>query len=131
MLERLYWVLGMNVCTRWCLGHCLKCQARKIPRLVFRLSIVSMPLPKGPDVAVNADSFGPLPVTPRGNTYILLFTDRFSRRANMFPVIAAEFTATGTANILVNQYIRLRGCPRTILLNNGLQFCFKLLQTVY
>ena len=27
----------------------------------------------------------------------------------MFPVIAAEFTAEGTANILVNQYIRLGG----------------------
>ena len=42
-------------------------------------------------------------VTPRGNTYILLFTDRFSRRGDMFPVTAAKFTAEGTANILVNQ----------------------------
>ena len=32
---------------------------------------------------------------------MLLFPDRFSRRANMFPVTAAEFTAEGTANILV------------------------------
>ena len=31
------------------------------------------------------DYFGPLPVTPRGNTYILLYTDRFSRRADMSP----------------------------------------------
>ena len=37
--------------------------------------------------------FGPLPVTPRGNTYILLFTDHFCRRADMFAVTAAEFTA--------------------------------------
>ena len=63
-----------------------------------------MPLPESPGVAVSVDCFGPLPVTPRGNTYILLFTDRFSRRADMFPVTAAEFTAEGTANILVNQY---------------------------
>ena len=45
--------------------------------------------------------------TTRGRTYILLFTDRFSRRADMFPVTAAEFTAEGTANILENQYIPL------------------------
>ena len=32
------------------------------------------------------------------NTYILLFTDRFSNRADMFPVNAAEITADGTAN---------------------------------
>ena len=68
---------------------------------------------------------------PRGNTYILLFTDRFSRRADMFPVTAAEFTAEGTANILVNQYIPLWGFPRTILSDNSLQFCSKLLQAVY
>ena len=90
-----------------------------------------MPLPEGPGVAVSVDHFGPLPVTPRGHTYILLFTDRFSRRADMFPATAAEFTAEGTANILVNQYIRLWGCPRTILSGNGLQFCSKLIQAVY
>ena len=49
----------------------------------------------------------------------------------MFPVTAAEFTAEGTANILVNQYIPLWGCLRTILSDNGLQFCSKLSQAVY
>ena len=90
-----------------------------------------MPLPEGPGAAVSVGYVCPLPVTPRGNTYILLFTDRFTRRADMFPVTAAEFTAEGTANILVNQYIPLWGCPRTILSNNGLQFCSKLSQAVY
>ena len=105
MLERFYWWIGMNVCTWWWLRHCLKCQAQKTPRLTVRWPIISMPLPEGPGVAVSVDYFGPLPVTPRGNTYILLFTDRFSRRADMFPVTAAEFTAESKVNILVNQYI--------------------------
>ena len=39
----------------------------------------------------------------------------------MFPVTAAEFTAEGTANILMNQYFPLWGCPRTILSDNGQQ----------
>ena len=56
------------------------------------------------------------------NTYILLITDRFSRRADMFPVTAAEFTAEGTANVLVNKYIPLWGCPRTILSDSGPQY---------
>ena len=51
--------------------------------------IISKPLPEGPAVAVSVDYFGPLPVTPRGNTYILRFTDRFSRRDDMFAVTAA------------------------------------------
>ena len=58
-------------------------------------------------------------------------TDRFSCRADMFAVTAAEFTAEGTANILVNQYIPLWGCPRTILSDNGLQPCSKLSRAVY
>ena len=90
-----------------------------------------MPQPEGPGVAVSVDYFGPLPANPRGNTYILLFTDRFSRRAVMFPVTAAEFTAEGTANILVNQYIPLWRSPRTILSANGLQVCSKLSQAVH
>ena len=38
---------------------------------------------------------------------MLLATDRFSRRADMFAVTAAGFTAEGTANILVNEYTPL------------------------
>ena len=131
MLERFYWWIGMNVCTRWWLHHCLKYQARKTPPLTVRWPITSMPLPEGPGVAVSVDYFGSLPVTPPASTYILLFTDRFSRQADMFPVTAAEVTAEGTANILVNQYTPLWGCPRTILSDNGLQFCSKLSQAVY
>ena len=84
MLEWFYWWVSMNVCTRWWLRHCFKCQARKTPRLTVRWPIISMPLPEGPCVAISVEYFGPLPVTPRGNTYILLITDRFSRRAGMF-----------------------------------------------
>ena len=116
----------MNVCTRWWLRHYLKCQARKTPRLTVRWPIISMPLTEGPAIAISVDYFGSLPVTPRGNTYILLITDRFNRRADMFAVTAAEFTDEGTANILVNQYIPLWGCPRTTLSDNGLQFGFRL-----
>ena len=49
----------------------------------------------------------------------------------MFPVTAAEFTAEGTASILVNKHIPLWGCPRTILSDNGLRFFPKLSQAVY
>ena len=71
------------MCTRWWLSHCLKCQARKTPRLTVRWAVISIPLPPGPDIAVSADCFGPLPVTTRRSTYILIFTARFCRRADI------------------------------------------------
>ena len=103
MLEHFLRWIGMNVCTRTWRPHCLKCQARKTPRLTVRWPIISMPLPECPGVAVRVHYFGLFPVAPRGNINTLLFTDHFSRRADMFPVTASEFTAKGTTNILVNQ----------------------------
>ena len=82
-------------------------------------------------IAVIVDCFGHFLVKPRGNTYILLFTDRFSRRADMFPASAAEFTGGGTANMRVNQYIPLWRRRRTLLSDNGLKFCSKLSQAIY
>ncbi|CAB1121588.1 unnamed protein product [Ectocarpus sp. CCAP 1310/34] len=87
--------------------------------------------PEGPGTVVGVDFFGPLPVTAKGNSYILLFTDRFSRRADMFAVTAAEFTARGTAHIFVNQYMTTWGCPTTLLSDNGLHFCSKLSMAIY
>ena len=75
--------------------------------------------------------FQPPPCHTVGNSYILLFTDRCSCRADMSAVSAAEFTAEGTADILVNKYIPLCGCLASILSDNGLEFCSKLPVAVY
>ena len=49
----------------------------------------------------------------------------------MFAFTAAEFAAEGTANILVNRFIPLWGCPATLLSDSGLQFCAQLTTAVY
>ena len=121
----------MEVCTKWWVRRCLKCQARKISCQTIRWPTLSVPLPNNPGVSASVDYFGPLPTTARGNSYILLFTDRFSRRADMFAVTAAEFTAEGTANISVNRFIPVWGCPPTLLSDNDLQFCAQLAAVVY
>ena len=62
---------------------------------------------------------------------ILLLTDRFSRRADMFTVSAENVMATGTADILFNEYIPLWGCPVTLLSDNGQQFISKMATIIY
>ena len=86
MLERFCWWVGMKVCTKWWVRRCLKCQARKTSRQTVRWPVLPIPPLNSPGVAVCVDYFGPLPITARGNSYILLFTDRFSRRADMLPL---------------------------------------------
>ena len=85
----------------------MECQARKTPRLAARWPVISTPLPPGPGIEVSVDYFGLLPVMPGGNTYIYIFSDQFRRHADMFAVPAAEFTAEGTANALINRCIPL------------------------
>lgn len=130
MLERFYFWIGMEQCVRWWIRRCFLCQARKSPRMCVRWPVITIPLPDGPGEAISLDYFGPLPTTSDGNKHILLITDRFSRRASMYAVCAAKFTAVGTADILVNDYIPKWGCPRSVLTDNGRQFCSELSSAV-
>ena len=50
---------------------------------------------------------------------------------DMFDDSAAQFTAADTADILLNEYIPLWGCPVTLLSDNGQQFTSKLANIVY
>ena len=68
----------------------LEVRSAENPRLTVRWPIISMPLPEGPGIDVSVDYFVYCSVTPRYSTYILLITDRLSRRADMFAVTAAE-----------------------------------------
>ena len=111
MLERFCWWIKMSISNRWWLRHYLKYQARKTPPLTVRWPVISTPLPPGPGIAVSMDCFRPTPVTPRGNTCILFFTNRFSRRTDMSTVAAAQFIAESTANALTNRHIPSLGMP--------------------
>ena len=89
-----------------------------------------MPLSEGPGIAISVNYVVPLRATSRGHTYVLLFTDRLRRRADMFAVTAVTFTDDVTANIFLNRHIPLCGFPRSTLSKKGLQVCLKLLHAV-
>ena len=74
VLLRFVWWIGVDISTRWWLRRCLKFQASKTSRQTIRSPILSLPLPNGPGILVSVDYFEPLPITTRGNVYILLFT---------------------------------------------------------
>ena len=102
----------MDICTWWWFRRCLQHQARTSFRQTIRCPIFSFPLPSGPDVAVSVDYSGPLPVTPLGNCYIVIFSSRIGS-VGAQTCTPSRLGNEGAADILVNEYIRLFGCVRS------------------
>lgn len=121
MVDRCYWWIDLYRFVPLWIHSCLFCQARKTSRQTVRWPVLNTPLPNAPGLAVGVDVFGPLPLTIRGNSHILLITDRLSR-PDMFAVTATAFTAKGAANIFVNRCITAWGCPATLISDKGLHY---------
>lgn len=68
ILERLYWRMFTNVCTRWWLHNGLKCEPQKKSYLTICWFVISMTLLEGPCIAISVACSGPIMVTPRGIT---------------------------------------------------------------
>lgn len=97
----------MDISTCWWLHGCLKCQARKTSSQAIRWPTLCLPLPNALGILVRVDYVGALVIIPRGNAYIPLFTDRFSRRDDMYTTTEAEITPSDTPDILTDRYVPL------------------------
>ncbi len=66
------------------------------------------------------DILGPLPETPRGNEYMLVVTDTFTKWTEIFTV--PDQTAATCADKIVNEVIGRYGCPYDLHSDQG--HCF-------
>ena len=66
---------------------------------------------------IAADLIGPLPETLRGNKFILVVTDHFSKWAEAFPV--QNKSASTCANFVAKEIVSRFGCPLTIHTDQG------------
>ena len=69
---------------------------------------------------VAVDLMGPYPRSNKGNRFILVVTDMFSRWVEAFPL--RQSTATKLTQVLENEVFSRWGYPRRILSDNGTQF---------
>lgn len=64
MLERYYWCIGVEQCTRRWVRNCFRRESRKTSCKTVRSPTVLLPLPSRPGLlAVSVDSSGPLDIT--------------------------------------------------------------------
>ena len=66
------------------------------------------------------DILGPLPRTPRGNCYVLVISDNFTKWTESYAL--ADQTATTIAEKIVSEFVSRFGVPRQIHSDQGTNF---------
>jgi hypothetical protein len=66
---------------------------------------------------IATDLFGPLPESEKGNKYILLLTDLYTKWTELIPI--PDATAATCATQILNEFIGRFGCPLTIHSDQG------------
>lgn len=69
---------------------------------------------------VSTDLVGPLPRSSRGNSYLAVFQDRFTKWVQCRAIRKA--TATAVTKALYEEIIVRFGCPRSVITDNGTQY---------
>lgn len=124
--ERFYWD-GMYVDIKHYVSSCLSCQTRKMPKgqIPGELNPISV---SAPTEMFGLDALGPLPLTTRGNTHLLVFSDYFTRYVECFAV--PNLKAITVAKVFVEEVIRRHGVPKRLLTDQGKEFNNELIKEV-
>lgn len=119
---RYYWPGYLEDVEEWC-RTCVVCQRRKNPRSKNIAPLQSIGTGVEPFEKVALDILK-LPQTSRGNQYVLLIEDYFSKWVEAFPL--ERTVAPSVAQCVVNGWVSRFGCPFSILSDQGPEFESKL-----
>ena len=109
-LQHFYW-FGLHEDINGWVASCDECGAIKEPPKHAKAPLGSMPV-GAPLDRLATDILGPLPETPRGNRFILVVSDSFTKWVEIFAV--PDFTAVTCAERILNEVIGRFGCPYDI-----------------
>ena len=120
--QRYYWP-GLQNDIKSYIAGCEKCSKRKDP---IRTKQAPMQIVRSgyPFERIAIDILGEFPITEKGNKYILVIGDYFTKWTECFPMPNME--AVTVAKILVNEVIVRFGIPNQIHSDQGKQFESKL-----
>ncbi|GMF45018.1 unnamed protein product [Phytophthora fragariaefolia] len=111
--------------------ECNKCGSGKGSRpwragRMQRMPVVDL---TGPFSLLVVDAIGPLPATERGNKYILVFVDYFTRWAEGFPV--GSLDSVTFVEVMINGVVARHGVPSRLLSDNGTNFPSEVAKSFY
>ena len=123
---RYYWPGYVEDVANWC-KTCEVCQRRKNPVGRNSAPMTSIDTGKGPFEHIALDLLK-LPITERGNQYLLVIEDYFSKWVEAFPLLRTN--APSVAQCVLNGWIARFGCPYSILSDQGREFESKLFKAL-
>ena len=127
--DRVYWP-GLQTDVRTHVEHCHTCQICKgEPNKKGKLKLFAA---TRPFEWVSIDLIGPLPISKKGNQYVLVIRDRFSRYVKSVPIPNKE--AYTIAKAFIDNWLFMFGAPTHVLSDNGSEFIaliFKLIDAVF
>lgn len=102
-------------------NSCTQCQLNKARNLkeAGLLQPIAPPMTKG--LVISIDFVGELPRTARGKDYIMVITDRFSKRV-WYTATRKTITAKQAAKIIFDQVVRHQGLPEVIISDRDVRF---------
>ena len=126
MREHLYWY-GMMWGAERFVSTCGPCSRNKRPQCHARAEMIKYHA-GAPMERVHLDFLGPRPKTPKGNEYVLVMVDQFTKWVDCVPLPSQ--TAEVTAKAAVDEFFVRFGCPLEIFTDQGRNFESKLFTAV-
>ena len=122
-----YWWKGMYQDVKNWVICCKECQHRKkSPDLSLGMPMSTTS--ERPFHTIGADIFGPLPKSERGNKYVLVVIDHFTKWVEAFAIPNQEAETIG--DIFVNEIISRHRVPERILTDRGKNFIGKVISWI-
>jgi len=118
MLRRVYW-FGMHEDIYTYVVSCHKCQINKNPRTLPSGQLQSQ-VTQGPWDTLAIDFMGPLPITKRRNTMLLVVVDHFSKWVELFAM--PDSKAERVSQILEKEIFCRWGSPKFLISDNATKF---------
>ncbi|CAH8654098.1 unnamed protein product [Dicrocoelium dendriticum] len=122
--QRFWWPHQRRDIVNFC-QTCERCATFKNPPIAHRAPLQSMTAGY-PNEIVGVDLVGPLPETPRGNRYILVMVDYFTKWCEAVPIAQADTLTVATA--MTNHWVCQWGAPGQLHSDRGSCFESSLVQ---
>ena len=126
ILKSYFWPNMLKDITNY-VQTCETCNRKKLQK--EKRPMLDMPMPSAPMEIVGIDTCGPFPLSEDGNRYVCTIVDHFSGWPEAWAI--PDKSANTIARILLDEFIPRHGCPRTIISDQGTEYCNSLLDIVH